>query len=81
MDNVWSLHTRGDPLGAVRNFIAKIWLEAGLDGMLMTMTSYGDSKATPSYITEVERINEFNPFNPLMEINAARVILVEADWW
>lgn len=74
MNNTWSLETHGDPLGKVRDFIAKIWLEAGLDGMLVTMNESDEVRATPQYITDIALIDEINPFKPLMEVNAARLI-------
>jgi formate dehydrogenase subunit beta len=74
MNNVWSLETHGDPLGKLRDFIAKIWLETGLEGMLVTLNDGSETHSSPRYITDVSSINEINPFKPLMEINAARLI-------
>src|SRR4030043_1597791 len=74
MNNVWSLDTHGDPLGKVRDFIARIWLETGLDGMLVTMNGEAEGHAPPRYITDIAYIKEINPFKPLMEINAARLV-------
>jgi formate dehydrogenase (coenzyme F420) beta subunit len=74
MNNQWSLNTHGDPLGKVHTFIAQIWLEANLDGMLVTMDGGDGAHATPRYITDVSSIDKINPFKPLMEINAARLI-------
>src|SRR4030043_1607058 len=74
MNNVWSLDTHGDPLGKVRDFIARIWLETGLDGMLVTMNGEAEGHAPPRYITDIADIKEINPFKPLMEINAARLV-------
>ena len=74
MSNVWSLDTHGDPLGKVRDFIARLWLETGLDGMLVTMNGQAEVHAPPRYITDIADIIEINPFKPLMEINAARLV-------
>jgi formate dehydrogenase subunit beta len=74
MNNVWSLETHGDPLGKVRDFIANIWLEISLDGMLVTMNMGEEVSGTPRYITDVSYVNQINPFKPLMEINAARLV-------
>lgn len=74
MNTQWSLETHGDPLGKVRDFVTKIWLETGLDGMLVTMNGGDEVRATPRYVTDVAYINEINPFKPLMEINAARLL-------
>src|SRR4030042_6592758 len=74
MNNLWSLDTHGDPLGKVRDFIARIWLETGLDGMLVTMNGEAEGHAPPRYITDIAYIKEINPFKPLMEINVARLV-------
>jgi formate dehydrogenase subunit beta len=74
MSDVWSIDTHGDPLGKVRDFITHIWLEAGLTGMLVTMNEGNDFRAIPHFISEVSQVNVINPFKPLMEINAARMI-------
>ncbi len=73
MDNQWSLDTRGDPLGKVRTFIKIIWLKSGLDGMLVTTDGEG-AHALPRYATQVDILDQVNPFRPLMEVNAARLI-------
>jgi hypothetical protein len=74
MNNYWSLATRGDPLGTVRDFIRKVWLEENLDGMLVTMTGRDQMDAIPRFITEVSTLDQTNPSTPLMEINAAKLI-------
>jgi formate dehydrogenase subunit beta len=74
MSEVWSLETRGDPLGKLQGFIGKVWLEAGLDGMLVTVNEGDEVLTVPRYIADISYINQINPFKPLMEINAARLI-------
>jgi formate dehydrogenase (coenzyme F420) beta subunit len=74
VNKIWSLETHADPLGKLREFFTKIWLETGLAGMIVTMVESNEAKTTPRYITSVELLNEVNPFHPLMEINIARLI-------
>jgi formate dehydrogenase subunit beta len=74
MSSVWSLDTHGDPLGKLRDFIASMWLELGLEGMLVTMNGEDEIHTTSRYITDLAFIKEINPFKPLMEINAARLV-------
>ena len=74
MDNQWSLKTYGDPLTKVHDFISQVWLEYGLDGMLVTMNGGNEAHATPRYINDITFIENINPFKPLMEINASRLI-------
>jgi formate dehydrogenase subunit beta len=74
MNDQWSLDTHGDPLGKVHTLIKQIWLVYCLDGMLVTMNGGNEAHATPHYVTDVASIDNINPFKPLMEINAARLI-------
>jgi|GEM_PF-456578 len=74
MSTYWSLNTHGDPLGKFRSFIEQIWVEANLDGMVVTLFSNGGSQSRPQYISEVTAIADVNPFKPLMEANLARFI-------
>ncbi len=70
----WFLNTHGDPLGKVRMLVAQIWREADLQGMLVTTSGENEMRALPRYITDVSRVSDVNPFKPLMEMNAARMI-------
>jgi formate dehydrogenase subunit beta len=74
MNSYWSLDTHGDPLGTVHDFIRHVWTEANLDGMLVTLGGEENLHAVPQYITDIAFVNQINPFKPLMEINAARLI-------
>ena len=70
----WSLSTHGDPLGKFHTLVREIWLTAGLSGMLVTLNKSGTTSAVPRYISDVELIDQLNPFSPLMEVNSARLI-------
>ncbi len=74
MDKQWSLDTHGDPLGKVQEFISLVWRQSGLKGMLVTVEASDKTHAIPSFITAQAGIRHTNPFRPLMEINAARLI-------
>lgn len=74
MNTQWSLQTHGNPLGKLRDFVSKIWREADLDGMLVTMDGDGKAMAKPRFIMDVALLAEINPFKPLMEMNAARLL-------
>ncbi len=71
----WTLSSQGDPLGNLRKLVKHVWLETDLKGMLITANN-GESKtrAMPRFITDVELIDQLNPFTPLMEVNIARLI-------
>ena len=74
MNNQWSLDSHGDPLGTVRDFIKGMWMETGLDGMLVTVNGEDETRSVARYITDVGEVDKINPFKPLMEINIARMI-------
>jgi formate dehydrogenase subunit beta len=74
MNTHWSLDTHGNPLGSVHDFIRHVWLASNLDGMLVTLDGADEPHATPQYISDIASIDKINPFKPLMEINAARLI-------
>jgi formate dehydrogenase subunit beta len=69
-----ALNTQGDPLGTLRNFVKGIWSESDLDGMLVTTNKGGKARTLPHYVVDAEQINDVNPFQPLMELNIARLI-------
>jgi formate dehydrogenase subunit beta len=70
----WSLDTSGDPLGKVRSVIKEAWTVSGLDGMLVTLYGAAETHAQPRLVTEIEAIDQVNPFRPLMQVNAARLL-------
>ena len=74
MDNQWTVDTHGDPVGKVRSIIKYCWQEFHLEGMLVTMSQGDAAHAAPQLVTDQAFLDEVNPFQPLMEINAARLI-------
>jgi formate dehydrogenase subunit beta len=70
----WALGTHGDPIGTLRNLVKQIWSEVDLDGMVVTTNGGGNESMFPRYITDVDLIDEINPFKPIMEINTAKLI-------
>lgn len=74
MDTYWSYDTRGDPLSAVRRLIGTIWQEAGLDAMLAPHARRGDPEVHPRWIEDPAEVENINPFQPSMTVNAARFI-------
>ncbi len=74
MKGQWSLDTHGDPLGAVREVIKEVWLQAGLAGMLVTMPDEAEAHVMPHFITDPAALGLINPFMPLMEMNIAKLV-------
>jgi formate dehydrogenase subunit beta len=68
------IHTNGDPLGTVQNFLHRIWEQARLDGMLVAASSDQPAPGAARLIEDAGLISGFNPFSPLMTENLARDI-------
>ncbi len=76
METSWILTTHGDPIGSLQQFIQTLWRQSGLDGMLVSLSHFpggirGDRAAT-QLLDDPAQLENFNPFNPLMTVNAAR---------
>jgi formate dehydrogenase subunit beta len=69
-----ALNTHGDPIGTLRELVKQIWLDADLKGMVVTTIDGANTKLLSRFITDVDLIDEINPFKPLMEINIAKLI-------
>jgi len=68
------IHTHGDPVGTVRNFLRAVWGQARLDAMLVAAGSDQPMPGKARLIEEAGMIGEVNPFSPLMTENLARDI-------
>lgn len=74
MSAYWRIQTKGDPLGALRKFILIVWQQALLDGMLVPIDGNEGNTNRVQFINDSNRLNEMNPFKPIMTENAARNI-------
>lgn len=74
MSSYWRLQTHGDPLGAVRNLIQAVWSQANLQGMLAPINGQAPTVVKPRLLDDPGRLEEVNPFKPLMMENAARLV-------
>lgn len=74
MKTQWILKTDGDPLARVRQLVASIWQQCQLDGMLVATNGRGKPQVKYTLATEPEQIDSINPFQPLMTMNAARLV-------
>lgn len=64
----------GDALSTLRLFLSKLWLEAGINAMLLPMELPNDLGLAPQIVTRPEGVTSVNPFAPIMTDNAAAVI-------
>jgi formate dehydrogenase subunit beta len=63
------LRTHGDPLGALQKFVGALWEETGLDVLVVPPNGGGFVLETP------EQLAQLNPFQPLMKLNTARLVV------
>lgn len=70
----WMLPTHGRPLEALRSFLAAIWQVAKFDGMFVPLYDGVDNTTQAILISDPSRLEEVNPFLPLMSVNNARWI-------
>ena len=69
MNTYWMLHTHGDPLGALQKFVKTLWEQTNLDAMVVAPS---DGK---SLLESPDKLEQVNPFQPLMKLNTARLVV------
>jgi len=70
----WMLKTNNDPLAAARNFLKAIWAYADLNGMLIPLYQTGNKSVKQTVIHHLESLVEADPFVPLMQVNAGKIV-------
>jgi formate dehydrogenase (coenzyme F420) beta subunit len=78
MTEVWMIRTHGDPLAAIRQLIQNLWRQARLAGMLAPVYDDGETGVTPKMLTTPGQVPEIDPCVPLMPVNAAKLVAVQA---
>jgi formate dehydrogenase subunit beta len=73
METQWMIQTHGNPIETVRELVQDVWKLSGLDGMLVTTNGDQNPLAKPRLVKDPGELENFNPFKPLMTINAARM--------
>lgn len=74
MNAYWKIQTRGDPLGALQKFISIVWKQAKLESMLVPIDGNQRKTNRMQLIDDPNRLDEIDPFKPIMTENAARRI-------
>ena len=74
MRNYRMINTKGDPLGAFRDFVRIVWSNAELSGVLVPINGTAEGKIAPRVIRDPVHLQEVNPFKPLMSLNTAKLI-------
>ena len=73
--NTWMLNTDNDPLARARSFLKAIWEYASLDGMLIPVYQTGHKAVRQTVIHHPDSLKEADPFVPLMQVNASRMVI------
>jgi len=69
----WMIPTKNDPLGTVRRILHIYWEKSNLESILLPLNGNADTTG-PTIINAPEQIQMFNPFTPVMPINAAEIV-------
>lgn len=70
MNTNWSIHTHGDPLASLQDFVMQVWQKAELDAMLVSR----EGQTQPFMLEDRQALGQVNPFRPVMGANAAKVV-------
>jgi formate dehydrogenase subunit beta len=73
--NTWMLKTDNDPLARTRGFLKAIWDYANLDGMVIPRYQTGHKSVKQTVIYHPDSLPETDPFVPLMQVNASRLVI------
>ena len=72
MNTNWMIQTHGDPLGALQQFVKRLWEQADVDVMVVAPNGNGFLLESP------DKLGHLNPFQPLMKLNTARLVVETA---
>jgi formate dehydrogenase subunit beta len=78
MGTKWILRTNNNPLGAIRNFLYALWIEAKLDGMLLPVYQDKGTGIKPHLLREADRLNRADPLCPFMPANISRLAILSS---
>jgi formate dehydrogenase subunit beta len=67
----WMLRTNDDPLAAVRQFLAHLWLQAGLEGMLVPYYQTEAGDLMPYLVEDPAQLADADPFVPVTVTDSA----------
>lgn len=69
MNTSWTIHTHGDPLGALQKFVKALWEQTDLEVLVVAP---GEGKFL---LESPDELGELNPFRPLMKLNTAQLVV------
>lgn len=70
MNAYWKIETRGDPIGAIQQFVQAVWKESNLNLFLTA----GNGEEHPHIMNDPVDFEQMNPFRPVMRENLARSV-------
>lgn len=70
----YMLKTHDNPLARVRKFLQDIWEYADLDGMVIPVYQSEHKSVKQTVIHYFENLQEADPFAPLMQVNAGKLV-------
>jgi len=75
MNTQWILHSHGEVLGTVQKFLRDLWLNVGLEGMLVPQHLPGALEAKPLFTDDPAHLDRADPFAPLLAASTARLVV------
>ncbi len=74
MNTPWLIHTRGDPLNAVRQFLVNLWAQAQFEGMLVPVYQPKTERVVPQLLETPAQLAGADPLAPLEIVNSAKKV-------
>ncbi len=74
MSTYWQLKTQADPLETLRGFLKEIWIQTGIDGILIPYRMPENGNLRPNLIDSPEQLAGTDPFAPIMLKNMAVLV-------
>ncbi len=73
MNSNWIIQTHGNPIGALQKFVKTLWEQTNLAALIIAPNNDDFVLESP------EELDELNPFQPLMKLNTARLVVETAQ--
>jgi Pyruvate/2-oxoacid:ferredoxin oxidoreductase delta subunit len=70
----WALKTGGDVQGRVRTFLAALWGQAKLEGLILPVYQVDGDLPGPKLVWELAELGDADPFVPLVRMQASKMV-------
>jgi NAD-dependent dihydropyrimidine dehydrogenase PreA subunit len=70
----WALKTNGDVQERVRSFLAALWQQAELDGLVVPVYQAEDGFPGPMVLWSPDKLQDADPFVPLVRMQSSKIV-------